>query len=212
MNIFINMENYFKEVRRYKLLSVEEQLFLFNEKKYEELFNSNLRLVISIAKQLAPHQLEDAIQEGNIGLMNAINNFNGNGNIISWFNANIRWEIMDFLTKNNNLVRLPANKIKDKVRLYTQSTSTEIKDGYTIQDLLIEDNYEYDNSNEVFLSVLNHFISKLKPKYQKVLKLRYFEGKTYQEIGNELNCTKQNVEQIDKKLILMLKEKFLQKK
>jgi RNA polymerase sigma factor (sigma-70 family) len=203
------MEKYFNDVKKYKILLVEEQLNLFNEKKYIELFNSNLRLVIKIAKELAPHQLEDAIQEGNIGLWNGINTFNGTGNILSWFNMNIRWEIMDYLTQNNNTVRIPKNKIVEKVRVYTQSTSTEIKDGYTIQDLIIDDIEEYDNSNEVFLNDLRHFISKMKDKYQKVFILRYFKGKTYQEIGNELNCTKQNVEQIDKKIIKLFKDKMM---
>lgn len=200
------LNEYYKDIRKYKILSVEEQLSLFNEKKFDLLFKSNLRLVISIAKQLCPHQLDDAIQMGNIGLLNGINTFNGTGNILSWFNANIRWEIMDYLTDNSNMIRVPRNRIKDEVKNIIIPTSTKIKDDFTIEDLLSDTINEYDNTNEVIREDLRQVISQMKEKYQRVIYLRYYEEKTLQEISIELNCSKQNVKIMENRILNKLKK------
>jgi len=200
------LNEYYKDIRKYKILSVEEQLSLFNEKNYDLLFKSNLRLVISIARQLCPHELDDAIQMGNIGLLNGINTFNGTGNILSWFNANIRWEIMDYLTDNSNIIRVPRHRIKDEVKNIIVPTSTKIKDNFTIEDLLSDTIKEYDNTDEVIRDDLRQVISKMKEKYQKVIYLRYFQGKTLHEVSIELNCSKQNVKDMESRILRKLKK------
>lgn len=84
-NETLNM--YYNEIRKYSVLSQEETIKLFNllhngtekEREYarNELFNHNAKLVTSLARQYctANDNLMDLIEEGNIGLLNAINKF-----------------------------------------------------------------------------------------------------------------------------------------
>ena len=74
---------YLKEAGRYPLLSREEELRLAaaakngNEKAKTDLVNHNLRLVVSIAKKYMGRGLPllDLIQEGNIGLIKAVDKY-----------------------------------------------------------------------------------------------------------------------------------------
>ena len=75
------LSQYFKEIRNYPILSNEEQLELIKKvieehdlEAKEKIINCNLRLVISIAKKFQNSHLDflDLIQEGNLGLMKAI--------------------------------------------------------------------------------------------------------------------------------------------
>lgn len=73
---------YLNEIGKYSLLTPEEEYNLFIRAKNDdnvkkELLHRNLRLVVSIAlkNKLPGLSLEDKIQEGNIGLMKAINKF-----------------------------------------------------------------------------------------------------------------------------------------
>jgi len=77
-----NLEEYLKEIGQFPLLKQEEEQKLqkeiaFNENK-QKLFNSNLRLVISIAKKLLGYgvNIEDLIKIGNEELEKAIDNYN----------------------------------------------------------------------------------------------------------------------------------------
>lgn len=78
-----SLGTYMKEVGRYDLLSPEEEIELGrrvqkgDEKAKEKMINANLRLVISIIKryQHLGVQIEDLIEEGNIGLMRAVEKY-----------------------------------------------------------------------------------------------------------------------------------------
>lgn len=89
-NEFFNIEDsvkqYLKEIGKRPLLSVEEEFELFkeykngNNKAKTKIIESNLRLVVSIAKkynnaQFTSINILDLIQEGNIGLIKAIDKF-----------------------------------------------------------------------------------------------------------------------------------------
>ena len=76
-----SIRQYLTEIGNSKLLSAEEERELAkrssegDEKAREQLINSNLRLVVSIAKKYRDISFLDAIQEGNIGLMKAVEKF-----------------------------------------------------------------------------------------------------------------------------------------
>ena len=77
-----NVKTYLKEMIQYKLLSPEEEREIAikakNGNKYarEKLINSNLRLVVNIAKRyIGRLEFSDLIQEGNIGLIKAVDKF-----------------------------------------------------------------------------------------------------------------------------------------
>src|SRR5262245_35717081 len=78
------LQRYLTEIRRYPLLSREEEKELAIRYKQEgdldaayRLVTANLRLVVMVAReyQRAFRNLLDLVQEGNIGLMEAIKNF-----------------------------------------------------------------------------------------------------------------------------------------
>ena len=76
-----SVRQYLNEIGNSKLLSAEEERELAkrvsegDEKAREQLINSNLKLVVSIAKKYREVSFLDAIQEGNIGLMKAVEKF-----------------------------------------------------------------------------------------------------------------------------------------
>ena len=74
---------YLKDICKYKLLNAEEEIELANRIKINDnearqiLINSNLRLVVNIAKRYSNRGflVLDLIEEGNIGLMKAVETF-----------------------------------------------------------------------------------------------------------------------------------------
>jgi RNA polymerase primary sigma factor len=115
------LKAYMQDLSRFPLLSIAEEVELAtkslagDEQAKQLLIQSNLRFVISIAKQYI-HQgvsLEDLIMEGNIGLMNAINKFDPTrgfklSTYAVWW---IRQSILQALADKGRTVRLPLNQV-----------------------------------------------------------------------------------------------------
>ena len=116
-----NSKNIVKQTR---LTSEKLDSFLAGIRKYEReidaykdhLVKSNLRLVISIAKKYQNRglSLEDLIQEGNIGLIKAINRFNfDKGNKLSTYSTWwIKQAIARSLEEKVRVIRLPSHVIE----------------------------------------------------------------------------------------------------
>lgn len=114
-----SFKDYLSEIAKYPLLTPEQEIALARRIKEgdasarESLINSNLRLVVYIAKSYKSNQmtLEDLVMEGNIGLITAVEKFDPDmGNRFStcatpW----IKQAIMKAITEKGKNVRLPAN-------------------------------------------------------------------------------------------------------
>ncbi|MDH4128110.1 MAG: RNA polymerase sigma factor RpoD/SigA [Spirochaetota bacterium] len=116
------IKSYLKEVSQYKLLSFDEEKNLSkeiqqgNEDALAQLINSNLRLVIKIAKVFVTkdYSLMDIIQDGNIGLIRAAEKYDYKKNVrFSTYAAPwIKQMIIRALSQKKRLVRLPYRKEK----------------------------------------------------------------------------------------------------
>jgi RNA polymerase primary sigma factor len=116
-----SLSKYFKDVKKTTLLTPEEEVSLAikiqqgDELAKEKLVNSNLKFVISIAKDYQNQglALSDLISEGNYGLVKAATRFDHTRGFrfISYAVWWIKQSIIQSLNENARLVRLPANVI-----------------------------------------------------------------------------------------------------
>ena len=127
------LSSYMQDISRYPLLTFDEEVELTqrakagDESAKQQLIQSNLRFVISVAKQFI-HQgipLEDLIMDGNIGLINAIDKFDPTrgfklSTYAVWW---IRQSILQSLAEKGRTVRMPLNQVGllMRVRKATQS-------------------------------------------------------------------------------------------
>ncbi len=116
-----SIDKYLKEIAKIELINSDEEVELAQKiqkgdiKALEKLVNSNLRFVISVAKQYQNQglSLPDLISEGNIGLIKAANRFDYTKGFkfISYAVWWIRQTILQALAENSRIVRLPVNKV-----------------------------------------------------------------------------------------------------
>jgi len=110
---------YFKSISKYPLLTREQEVELAKKiekgdvRAREKMINSNLRLAISIAKKYyrTGINLEDLVQESNIGLIKAVDKFDWRkGNKFStyatwWITQSVRKEFL----KLNSVIDVPGH-------------------------------------------------------------------------------------------------------
>ena len=122
ININDPVRMYLKEIGRISLLSPEEELELServssgDEVAINKLAESNLRLVVSIAKRYVGRGLLflDLIQEGNIGLMKAVDKFDSDkgfkfSTYATWW---IRQAITRALADQARTIRVPVHMVE----------------------------------------------------------------------------------------------------
>lgn len=135
---------YLREIGSLPLLKAEEEKAIAiaakkgDEKARKKLIESNLRLVVSIAKHFVYHGLSllDLIQEGNLGLMKAVEKFDPYkgfkfSTYATWW---IRQAITRALADNANTIRIPVHvhelivKINRTKKILTMTNSGEPSD------------------------------------------------------------------------------------
>jgi len=117
----LSLNIYFSEINKIRLLTIDNEVILARKikdgdaKAFEMLINSNLRFVISIAKQYQNKglTLSDLINEGNLGLIKAAERFDESRGFkfISYAVWWIRRSILQAISENSRLVRIPLNKV-----------------------------------------------------------------------------------------------------
>jgi len=132
---------YYEESSKYPLLSRKEEIELFERmlkwsknKKHcgtiarkkgkeakEALINSNLRLVIKIAKDFNSLglELQDLISEGNLGLVKAVENFKPNvgAKFSTYASFWIKQKIRRALSNQGRTIRIPTGSIQQKLNI-----------------------------------------------------------------------------------------------
>lgn len=258
-----SIDIYLNRVGRRPLLSSTQEKYYArkaragDEKAKCQLIESNLRLVVSVAKAYARSGMPlcDLIQEGNLGLIKAVNSFDPDKGFrfstyaVGW----IRQAITRAIEKNARTIRLPsyivqairklnrtgAQFVNDngrdptldelaellglspaKLNRIMESSETLVSLDESIDEdgnLSLFDRVNDDSAsdpetcavNEERLQLLNQLLMNLNPQEQMIIQKRFGfpdgSGETLQEIGSQLEITRERVRQVEKKAIKKLR-------
>lgn len=113
-----SLGRYLSEIEKFQLISAQEELELFERIKKgdnlakNELVNGHLKFVVSVAKQYQNRglSLSDLINEGNLGLIKAVNRVDQTMNFkfIAYAHLPIRESILHAIVEYSRLIRLPV--------------------------------------------------------------------------------------------------------
>ena len=152
---------YLKEIGRISLLSLEEETELSeriangDEEAKNILAESNLRLVVSIAKRYVGRGMLflDLIQEGNIGLMKAVEKFDANkgykfSTYATWW---IRQAITRAIADQARTIRVPVHMVEtiNKLSRFQRQLTLELNREPTDEELAKKMNIPVDKVREI---------------------------------------------------------------
>jgi RNA polymerase primary sigma factor len=130
-----SLEKYFQEISKIDLITADEEVELArriregDQVALNKLVNANLRFVVSTAKQYQGSglRLSDLINEGNIGLVKAAKRFDETRGFkfISYAVWWIRQSILQAMSQQSRMVRLPLNKIGEISKIKKAHSSLE---------------------------------------------------------------------------------------
>ncbi|HUS49427.1 MAG TPA: RNA polymerase sigma factor RpoD/SigA [Candidatus Paceibacterota bacterium] len=117
----LSVEKYLYDISKIPLITSEREIELAklikngDKNALNELVNSNLRFVVSVAKQYQNRGVDfkDLINDGNLGLIKAAERFDETRGFkfISFAVWWVRQSILDSIANNGRLIRVPLNKI-----------------------------------------------------------------------------------------------------
>ena len=261
---------YLKEIGKVPLLSSEEEIEL--AQKIEEgsqyakkkLAEANLRLVVSIAKRYVGRGMLflDLIQEGNLGLIKAVEKFDYRKGYK--FSTYATWWIRQAITRAiadqartiripvhmvetiNKLIRvqrqllqelgrdpfpeeiskvmdLPVEKVREIQKIAQEPVSLETPIGEEedshLGDFIPDDDAPAPAEAAAFTMLKEQLINvldTLTPREEKVLRLRFGlddgRARTLEEVGKELNVTREIIRQLEAKALRKLRHPSRSKK
>ena len=162
--IDFNITQYFNEVGQISLLTSEEEQEMFmkykiatgDEKKFikDQIAEANLRLVISIANRYHDCGLEylDLIQEGNVGLLKAIDKFEYElgykfSTYATWW---IRQSVTRAIPDKSNAIRIPVHSFNKLSRIKMEMHRIYEETG---EELVLNNKTKKELANKVGISV-----------------------------------------------------------
>ena len=203
---------YLKEIGNIPLLTAEEEVFLAqriekgDEQARKQLIEANLRLVVSIAKKYVGRGMSflDLIQEGNMGLMKAVEKFDyKKGNKFSTYST---WLLQELGREPTNeeiakKMNMPVAKIDEILKTSRDPVSLDTPIGEEEDSQLgdfIEDESLLSPVDSASFSMLKEELEEamasLTERERNVIKLRFGldDGKTrtLEEVGKEFNVTR----------------------
>ena len=225
---------YLKEIGKVPLLSAEREIELAkrmeegDEDAKKELAEANLRLVVSIAKRYVGRGMLflDLIQEGNLGLIKAVEKFDYHKGYK--FSTYATWWIRQAITRAIELGReplpeeiakeldMPVERVREILKISQEPVSLETPIGEE-EDSHLGDFIQDDNvpvpaeaaAQTLLKEQLDEVLNTLTEREQKVLRLRFGmndgRARTLEEVGKEFDVTRERIRQIEAKALRKLR-------
>lgn len=212
-----SMTTYFEEISKYSILSKDEELKLWRRYKNEndlkardKLVSSNLRFVANVAKKYQGNGLSysDLIAEGNIGLLKAIERFDGERGFkaISYSVWWIKQTIMEAINKRGLIQseELPTEHERqpDEEDIFSDNAYKSVSNDIAFDEGTVAKEEEMNK-------VVNNLMSCLNER-EKIIVTKYYglngcKPETLENIGKTLNLTKERIRQINEKALKKLR-------
>lgn len=177
------------------------------------LIEHNLRLVVYIAKKFDNTSVgvEDLISIGTIGLIKAINTFKPDKNIklATYASRCIENEILMYLRRNNK-TRMEVS-IDEPLNVDWDGNELLLSDILGTDEDVIYNGIE----TEVERNLLNTAISRLNPREQKIVKLRYGladkngDEMTQKEVADLMGISQSYISRLEKKIMKRLRKEIV---
>ena len=187
-----------------------ERLTQDDEEAKSELIERNLRIVVYIAKKFdnTNIDIEDLISVGTIGLIKAVNSFDGSKKIkiATYASRCIENEILMYLRK--------SSKIKSEMSLDEPLNVDWEGNVLLLSDVLGTDSdiiYK-DVENEAERDILLTSFDKLNPREKQIIKMRFgllgTEKKTQKEIADIMGISQSYISRLEKKVMSKLRKEI----
>ena len=213
---------YLKEIGKVPLLSAEEEIELAkrmengDEAAKKRLAEANLRLVVSIAKRYVGRGMLflDLIQEGNLGLIKAVETINKLIRVSRQLLQELgREPTPEEIAKEMDM---SVERVREILKISQEPVSLETPIGEEedshLGDFIQDDNVPVPADAAAFTLLkeqLVEVLSTLTDREQKVLRLRFGlddgRARTLEEVGKEFNVTRERIRQIEAKALRKLR-------
>lgn len=260
--------DYLRQIGRTKLLTQEQERDLAKRKDAgdqeakQRLIEANLRLVVSVARRYSQSSggitLLDLIQEGNLGLIRAVDKYDHNtgyklSTYATWW---IRQAISRAIADKSRLIRLPVhiNETLGRVRRVSRELASTLGREPTMQELaqklelpvekvtqlmtmgnapvsldqpmgeegdsslgdLVEDSQGVDPDQQAaeisMRTAVQKALATLPERERRIIELRFGldengggQPRTLEEVGKQLNVTRERIRQIEAKVLRKLR-------
>ena len=228
MNSYVNdftttVQTYYKELKKYNPIPKEEELELIKKAKKNNLMarqkvlSSNLKFVFNIAKIYKGRgvAMEDLIAEGNMGLVKALDKFDTSKDV-KFFSYAVWWirQSMQEAIKKHQLqssVEISEEEVYEHTNPhpFIENGDNETK---VVGQLSDEEDGERKELNKYQTMILNKILHKIDARAQYIIKSYYGidkEEMTLEEIGKELNLSRERVRKIKEKNLRILRSEIL---
>ena len=240
---------YLKEIGRVPLLTPEEEIELAirisedDQEAKKRLAEANLRLVVSIAKRYVGRGMQflDLIQEGNLGLIKAVDKFDYTKGFK--FSTYATWWIRQAITRaiadQARTIRIPVhmvetiNKVKkansqllhqngreatpDEIAEFLEMPVDKVREILRVAQEPVSLETPIGEEEDSHLGdFIPDVLKTLTPREAKVLSLRFGlddgNPKTLEEVGKVFNVTRERIRQIEAKALRKLRHPSRSKK